>query len=178
MVFLLNMKSDTDVIWNNLVKKYDAYFIFRCGKGKKVFLKLFFTSILHQGAPIASLFSLFFCILFQWSYDFFIFCGRMWIWWIRTAWLLSCGQLTGHTGVYVCTVACFCYSSVHYHSGKTIRNIKNHKIWYIKAQISYTCSFLKALHRWPSLSDRISSIFDPILFPSFQRRSHPAAADL
>lgn len=27
--------------------------------------------------------------------------NRMWTWWIRTAWLLWCGRLTGHTGVYV-----------------------------------------------------------------------------
>lgn len=26
---------------------------------------------------------------------------RMWTWWIRTAWLLWCGRLIGHTGVYV-----------------------------------------------------------------------------
>lgn len=33
-----------------------------------------------------------------------LLCNRTWIWWIRTAWLLWCGRLTGHTGVYV-TVA-------------------------------------------------------------------------
>lgn len=29
----------------------------------------------------------------------YIFFNRMWTWWIRTAWLLWCGQLTGRTGL-------------------------------------------------------------------------------